>query len=140
MGKMNNQLGRDKDRFGACGLPEKPQVPKASLLDYVPSKTDLFKLLDGLRFRDPPKTRIARVAFFKATRARKVFERSNETWIRLSRAEKLAERRLNKIAGSEREHEEREVGECRRMLRLYGVTPSIIQRIEQLTFGKESEE
>ena len=111
--------------------------PKDIVTDYAPSKSDLHKVLDNLRFKEPLKTSRARAALGKATKARRMFEQGNEIWLKLRRAEKLAGLRLQKIADLERERQKDEIAECRTMLRLHGVTPIIIERIERLVYGAE---
>ena len=101
-------------------------------VSYVPSKSDLLKLLETLRFKEPLKTRDARDTLNKARKARRKFERENKTWMHLRKIEKEAELELREIEYSEREQWKKEITECRNMLRMYGVTPEIINRIECL--------
>lgn len=127
---MSNRQKANKFMLGFCG---KPTVPGK----YVPSKNDLLKILDTLRFKDPPEVNNARGALDEATEARRAFLRSNETWRRLRRAEREADCELKRIECSERERWKDETAECRTMLRLHGVTPELIQRIERLVHGEE---
>jgi len=107
--------------------------------DYVPSKTDLFNLLDGLRFKKPPEIIRAREALDSAIKARRTFERSNKTWKLLREAERTARRELQQIENLEQDRWADEIAECRAMLRLYGVTSAVKQRIEKLVYGDEEE-
>jgi hypothetical protein len=74
-----------------------------------------------------------------AKKARQAFQRSNRTWKRLRKDERIAECELKRITESEQERWDDEIAECRTMLRLHGVTPAIKQRIEKLVYGEEEE-
>jgi len=102
---------------------------------YMPSKSDLLKVLDFLRNKEPPEIAQAKSVFEKSKRARRKFERSNATWMDLWRAEREAARQLQKAEWSKRAKWSREVSQCRALLRLDGVTPEVIGRIRRLVNG-----
>jgi hypothetical protein len=106
-------------------------------VSHLPSKADLHKILDSIRFKEGPIVEVARDALESARKARRTFERHNKEWMRLYRAERQTEREMQKIRESEQERREREVSECRTLLRLYGVDQELVARIEILLYGEE---
>ena len=126
-----NRRKTNRSVMGSLGAQSQPGRT------YSPSKKDLFDILNRLRHKSPPEVEIARATLVEATKTRKDFERGNRTWRRLRRAERVAEREFERIQDSERDRWEKGIVECRDILRLYGVTPQIVQRIENLLYGKE---
>lgn len=115
------------------GKPPKP--PYA----FVPTKTDLLKILQNLKFEDGPAVRAAGDVAEAATKARRAFERRSKRWRRLRRAEIRAEKKLQRIRNAEYEKRRREISACRTALRLHGVSSELVARIEQLVYGKEED-
>lgn len=130
---MNSRRLANARAANLCGVPT-PRIPSG---DHEPSKTDLFKVLDSLKFKRMPEENAAEDVFNAATKARKRFERHNKTWMQLRKAEQAAGRELRRIAPLARERRDNEIAECRTMLRLHGVTPALIARIELLVYGND---
>jgi hypothetical protein len=108
--------------------------------NFVPSKSDLFKILDSLQHKESPGVKDSRRALIRAERALKAFERSNKTWKRLHEVEKLARRRVFRaLNGAEQSQWQNEKVKCRNAVRLYGVTKEIIGRIQRLMNGDGEE-
>ena len=130
---MNNRRRANELSAVVAGVPK----VRVSSGRHMPSKMDLFNVLDGVRFQEMPEEVEAREAMEAATKERKNFERHSKTWRRLRRAEQAAERELRRITPLAHDRRDDEIRECRTMLRLHGVTPMLVDRIELLVYGSE---
>lgn len=129
-------MGRRDTNDSAMRLFGKNGKPSG---EYVPSKADLFDILKKLKYRRSPEIRAAMAALDEATRARRDFEKSSKTWMRLHRKEVRAKRELDEIASSSRDAWEADIADCWDKLRLYGPTPQLVARIEELLWGNEED-
>jgi len=121
---MTNRRKNNACVTDLCGVP----------MPHKPSKKDLLEILKRLKFKCPPETDAIQAELTAAEKARRVFEKSNETFKKLRKAERMAKCKLEQV----RTLWQKEIGDCWSDLLLHGISTALIRRVERLVNGDGS--